>query len=354
MSISRSFALIIMATALFAVGCKTDTQVVAQSEAPPTSAASDTEPTATAAPEPEPTAAPAPTATTQPEPTAEDSPEGNSGRELADIAPEFFSSKGFGGDLDSDQLTCAIQRLAAEPDLLGRVLESADPLTMSIEDQADLAIIAFDCAPDAFAAEFVDGFNEGSEVPIPLHVTECLVEAMGSDGVNRRDVVLGFAALGTNNAVPVGAQDAVIETMVTCLPGNVFADAVIAEALSDPGLAAALDLECLDTAFDGEVMRPLWSALVMNPAADFDSLPPAATGPMLEAMFSCVSFGRIIAASAAQDGVILSESSIGCIDEELVGFDILAAISADSPPREFQDALTDCLTPEELEAIGGL
>lgn len=346
MSAPRIFALTMSAFGLFALGCTTDTQIAG---------GAGVEQTETAAPQAEPTAVPEPTPA--PEPT--DTPQANTAlsdldEELVELGPTVFGQRGFGGRLTDEQLACALQSLAAQSDLLTRTLGADDPLTLAIDDQADLAIIAFDCAPDAFANDFVDGFNGASDVSLPPDVTECLIVAMGSDGPNRRDVVLGFAALGTESPVPLAAQDAVIETMVTCLPGNVFADAVVAQALGDPAFASALDLVCLESAFDGEVMRPLWSALVTNPGADFDALAPETTGPMLQAMFDCLSFGQIIAAEAAIADLTLSEETIDCIDDELVGLDILTALEGAGPPPGFTAALVECLSPAELAAIGGV
>lgn len=354
-----------VAVALLGAGCKSSSEVTTSSVGESSAQSPTAVPETTSTPEPAetPTAAPEATPTTpavKPTTAPEDTPTTPPAtpppeeRDLASIAPDVFGSRAFGGDLSTEELSCATQRLAADPKLLNSVLDSVDPLTLPLEDQADLAIIAFDCAPDAFAAEVFGGLAVGAEDAIPPAVLQCLVDAVGGSGPDRRDLVLGFAALGAELPVPPAAQEAVVDTMVICLPGEVFADAVVGSTLGDPTVAAGLDIACIETTFDGELMRPVWTALVNDPAADFEDLPPQTIGPMLDAVLSCLSFGRIIAAETALQGVTLSESTIQCIDNEISQLDLAGSITGDTPPPGFESALLGCLTTEELLAIGGL
>jgi len=355
------------ALALLATACSTDSPVVSsQSDNTVVPLAQADEPTAvptdepTAVPAEEPTAVPAePTAVPatevpEPEPTAipEDDPKPDAGTQDVDAASArgVLGTSSFGDDLTADELTCAISALADDLDLLSRTSDAADVTDMSLDDQADLAIIAFDCAPEALAAEFSQALSAGAgdDITFPPSVGECFAASMSSGAPDRREVILGFAALGAETAVPVDAQGPVVDTMVECIPGEVFAGAVSAIALEDPALGDALDISCLTEGLDGEALRPMWQAMVSTPDVDFDDLSPEEVGPLFDAMFTCISFGQFMAADAEID---LSPDSIACIDDSLFGPDIFAMMETGEGADEMTRAVRACLSPEELQQL---
>jgi len=365
--LSRALWLSIGALALFASACSTDSAVIT-AEAP-----DDTTDSGQAAQQDEPTAEPveqndadpqvdeAPTAvpaaaTPEPEPTDAPTPEPapveETDAETTDAGARVFDSATFGSDLTPEQLSCAIGELAGNIDLFGRANDAADVQDLSLDDQADLAIIAFDCAPEALANEFSQALSQGAgdDITFPPEVGECFAARMASGSPERRQVILGFSALGSEVPVPVEAQGPVVDTMVQCIPGNVFADAVSASALEDPALADALDVDCLAVGLDGDALRPMWQAMVENPAADFDSLDGAEVAPLLDAVFGCISFGQIMAAEA---GIDLAPDTIACIDDSLIELNLASMIETGEGAEEVGLAMLACLSPEELEALGG-
>lgn len=374
----RVFWLCLATLSLVAAACATDTATVelgsqstgSQSQAEPTAQppepAAD-EPTAlpledpTAEPTPEPTSQPAedptsvpaaePTAEPTVEPTAEPTAAPTPSIDVGDVDPQaarIFGQATFASGLTPEQTVCAVTQLGEDSGLFTRVLATDDFDNLSLQDQADLALVAFDCAPEALAEEFSGALNSG-DAAIPAEVGECLITAMSPGAPNRELVVLGFTALGQDIPVPIEAEDAVVDAMVLCLPGTVFASAISDSVLENPEFADALDFDCLAGALNGETMRPIWRAVVRSPDVNFDALPPETTGPMLQAIFGCVSFGRIL---SSQSGFPLSDATIACIDEGLVDLDINALIENNEGAELLGLTLLSCVTPEELEGLG--
>jgi len=255
--------------------------------------------------------------------------------------------------LSASQRDCALSRLRGDPDLVERAMAASDGgEPVALEDQTELVVIAFDCAPEIFAGAFTGAVAIDS-IELPPGVVECFVLAMGPENPAQRQVILGLAALGNDQAAPSDAQTAVVDAMVQCFPASFFGAIITAEALADPTLAQALDPACIDEGFGVETMRPLWELLVQNPELDFEALDPAATGPLVDAVFDCLSFGRIIAGQAATAGVAISDSTVRCIDERLESVDLLAEVGANGDTSATRDAVVECLTPDEREAMGG-
>lgn len=268
---------------------------------------------------------------------------------LADEAVERLLGQG----LSAPERECALARLRDETTLFERTVAAADRAEpIAIDDQADLVVIAFDCAPEAFAGAFSDAVSVES-VELSAAVTDCFVQEIGPTNPAQRDVLVGLAALGSGQSAPEFAQGPVVDAMVRCFPGSFFGRLVTAEALANPALALALDVACVDTEFDEASMRPLWELLVQNPSLDFGALDPAATDPLIDAVFTCISFGRVVAAQASSTGIDISDATIDCIDRRLEGVDLVAELDATEGSSATRIAVIECLTPEEREAMGG-
>lgn len=306
----------------------------------------------TPAPTAEPTAVPEPTEA--PEPTA--APEATAAPET-DEATRMLERSSLGDDLSPSEIACVVKGLADQPDLFANAVSGTDFDQLPIDDQVDTALIALDCAPDAAAAQFTDGFTNSVASAQPAMGAElglCLVGQLDADNPNRREVLMGFASLGEDVPVPAEAEEALVDSITTCIPGPVFAELMISEFADDPQMASALDTECIRGAFPDETMRLFWGAMI-NDGGSMDDVDPEATGPLMSAMFSCLSMGQIMADQAALGGTVLSEETIACIDTELTGETIAAMMTGSDAEGEAQVTaiVLGCLSPEELAGLGG-
>lgn len=334
---NRRFLYVLTVVLVLGAACSTSTTVAQPTETAPTE-----EPEPTATPAPEPTAAPEPTEV--PEATAVPVPETGS-TDLNEAAERLAGE--FDNELTGAEMACVFAALGDDEALAGSVLGS-DFEDLPVDQQADLTIVMFECAPQATAASFSAALADDDGNGLPPEVGECLVTSM-TTSPERRDIIIGFVALGDESAVPAPSQAPLVDTMVTCFPGAALLEA---GAIDDPVFAQAVDMDCLATALDGEAMRPVWTALVTNPQADFDELDQASIEPMMNGMFSCMSFGRVIAAEAADDGVDLSDDTVACIDTELADLNFVEAMNDQAAQQQIGIAVLGCLTPEEAAQMG--
>lgn len=347
----------LLAALVFVVaGCSTSTTVNQSDDSSADAAAATAEPAATATPapeptpEPEPTAEPDPTATPEPEPT--EAPEAaagdtDAGSDLDTAADRLVEQ--FDQELTGDEMACLFSALGDDAELAAAAMgDRFDDLP--IEQRADLTTVMFECAPETTAASFSEALSGGAGTDLPPEISECLVDSM-TTAPDKRDIIIGFVALGDEQPVPEPSQAPLIETMVTCFPGSALIEAGASDMVADPVFEEAMDLECLGDRLDGETMRPIWTALVENPGADFEELEPESIEPMMNGMFSCMSFGRVIAAEAAADGVELSEETVACIDTDLAELDFFQAMNDPAAQQDIGLAVLGCLSPEEAAQL---
>lgn len=325
----------------------TPTVAVAPTEVPaePATAVAEPEPSPTPEPESEPESSEATESTEASSDPDDDGLTSDSLNSLLGTSPTT-------ADLDPSEVACIVEALAGDDTLTELATNDTDFDALSVDQQADVMVAAFDCAPDAIAEEF-SSFAGDDDAALPPEVAECFVEAMSSDNPERRDVIIGFTSLGAERPVPEDSRESVVDTLVDCIDGDAMSQLLTDELLSDPDLAPAVDVDCVGGNFGGETMRPMWEALVDNPGADFDQLDAEQMGPLLDAIFGCISFGRVIAAEAAADGVDLSEDTIACIDVAMADIDIAKLIETGEGAEQIGGAMLGCLSPEELQAIGG-
>ncbi len=297
----------------------------------------------------EPTPTPEPTATTAP---AVDESNGD-----AEQASAMLGRSDFGENLSPSELACVVKGLAAQPDLLASAISGAEFEDLALDDQVDTALIALDCAPEAAAGQFTDGFTENLADAQPVMGAElggCLVDRLDRSNPDRRKVLMGFAALGEEEPLPPDAEKALIDTISTCVPGPVFAEWLIAEFADEPQMADVIDTTCVRTAFPDETVRQFWEATV-SAGGSMDDVDPEATAPLMNALFSCMSMGRIVADQMAADGIDLSDETIACIDAEMADENLAAMMSGSDAEGEARVTaiLIGCLSPEELAGLGG-
>lgn len=301
----------------------------------------------------DPTPVPTPTAAAEPTPETAASMSSDEDNQAA----AMLERSSLGDDLSPSEIACVVKGLAGQPDLLANAISGTEFEDLALDDKVDTALIAMDCAPDAAASQFTEGFTDRMTEDQPEmgeELGECLVGQLSSENPDRREVLLGFATLGDDLPVPAEAEDALVESISLCVPGPVFAEWVIAEFADDPQMASAIDAECIRTAFPEETIRQFWGAMVTG-GGSMDDVDPEATGPLMNALFSCMSMGRIMADQAAQDGIELSEETIACIDTEMADEDLAAMMAGNDAAGEARITaiLIGCLSPEELAGLGG-
>ena len=353
----RRFLTLLLIFVLAAAGCSASTTTSASG--PSTSddaAATDSadsadspeieEPVPTVTPTAEPTAVPEPTATAVPEPADDE----------AAVATAMLEQSELGDNLSPTEIACVVKGLAQEPNLLANAISGTDFDTLELDDQVDTALIALDCAPEAAAAQFTQSFTDDFSQAQPtmgMELGDCLVAQLAAENPHRRNVLLGFATLGEDLPVPPEAEGALVDSISTCVPGPVFAEWLIAEFADDPAMANAIDTACIRDAFPDETIRQFWGAMVSE-GGSMDGVDPEATAPLMNALFSCMSMGQIMADKAASDGVEISDETIACIDEGMAGQDLAAMMDAPDAESEaeFTAIVINCLTPEELAGLG--
>ncbi|MEM9892548.1 MAG: hypothetical protein AAF962_16920 [Actinomycetota bacterium] len=264
------------------------------------------------------------------------------------------------GDVPPEVEECVARRLLVEPGLAVALI-AADANFMvtdlPFEDQVTLAEITIDCSGPELLGEFLaQGFAEGSgDIEAPPEMIDCFERRLTDD--DGPLVFVGLAAVGEEQPPEVPAQEPLIDTLTECVSGGFLATVVVDElSVEDPTFASAVDPVCVDQAYasDPEVIRPLWTEFVLNPQADFTDVSPTVTASVFAPLFNCISFGSVLAGEFADLGVDLSQSSIDCIDVELMKLGFFETILAGGEPSEadFASVLLTCLSAAELAQLG--
>lgn len=305
------------------------------------------EPTAVPTDIPEPTAVPEPTQV--PEPTEEPTEEPTDGAltEAEQLAALDRAAEAF----DEEIGACLISTIAVDnPELLRQLLVTDNLSALPFDDQAAIAGAALDCDPEGITELFNAAGAIGSEDGLPESFGPCLTEQLRQSPA----ALVGVIALGEEVPIPPEAQDPLIDTMTTCINGEVFSDMMVAEFNADPELAGLLDEPCLRAAFNDETTRNLWTIFITDPNVDFDNSPEieAILGAPL---INCISLGAAFKAQAALDGWELSDSSADCLDDTLRESGALDALAQGGQPDEavLGGAIFSCLTPDEIVSIAG-
>ncbi len=257
------------------------------------------------------------------------------------------------GGLTDDQIRCADESLEENAELFSAVMSSDDRSAFSPDQQADLFVIAAECAPGPVSEAFLAGFSSEAGADFPAEAGTCILDLVVEPSDRQRPLIIGFLALNDGIAVPANSQEPVVDTMVECIPPSAFSQAIVAQ-LDDPTLTEGVDQACLNDGIDGESLRGLWTALVADPNADFDNADPALLAPLMDNVFGCISFGQIFANQFAAEGTTLSEPTIGCIDDGLGELDLFAIMNDPTDDGEAMGTvMLGCLTPDELASLGG-
>ncbi|MEM7340857.1 MAG: hypothetical protein AAF467_19525 [Actinomycetota bacterium] len=226
---------------------------------------------------------------------------------------------------------------------------------LSLDTQLAVFEILGDCAgPELLGEFFAAEFARGADmVETSDELGACFGQAATDD--DGPYMMVGLATIGDDMAPRPEAQPATIDALTECVNGSVIADSLLENMTSDPTFAAAADLDCISSSYENADLRPLWTAFVTNPNADFDTLPADVTAPIVSPIFDCVSIGQVMAAEAAASGVTLSNETIACIDDAARSTGLMDSFLLGTEPDadEFGAIVLDCLSPEELSQVGG-
>ena len=248
---------------------------------------------------------------------------------------------------------CLYGEIADDEQLLAALISGQDFEDLEDVEQARVASLAINCAePGVLGDYMVDAFSEGSGIDAPDEMGDCLEGRMrGPDG---EQVILGFIAVGDDRPAPESARQPLIDTMVECLPGSLFADAITSEIADDPSMADAIDEDCVAEGYeDPSITEDFWTAFVDSPDAEFEELPPEVQAQFMAPIINCLSFSSIIAAEAEADGVTLSQSTLDCIDDKIAESGLMEELFAGGEPDEavLGAAILGCLSADELQQM---
>jgi len=135
--------------------------------------------------------------------------------------------------------------------------------------------------------------------------------------------------------------------------GIILNSGVIEEPI---GVAVNEAATCVTTALDASPeLREAWDDILRDDAASLPDDSAAVMDPILE----CVTFGSVVAdVIEREDGVTLSDSSVGCIDDAVSGReDLLVSLIGDDASGAIDEdllvAMVRCVSDEELTALMG-
>lgn len=293
--------------------------------------------------------------------TAEDAdneePVDNADAEMPEGEDAEAVSSLISGDIPADVEACVIVGAIGDPPLLAALITAGDDAELSdleFEDQLALFELAVECGGPDLTGQFIsDGFADGSGVDAPPEMVDCFVEKINRD--EGALIMAGMIALGDDVAPPEQTKGPLVDTLTNCVPASFLASTAVSELADDPTFVEATDTDCIDAAYaDNSLTRPLWVALVDDPGSDFADLPPEVTAEVFSPLFGCISFGQVVAAEAAADGVVLSDGTISCIDDEFVELGFFDSILLGEEPDDaaIGAIVISCFTPEELLQLG--
>lgn len=161
-------------------------------------------------------------------------------------------------------------------------------------------------------------------------------------------VFVGLASIGSGQGTPAWAQQDIVNALTTCFVGASFAGDVMNAVAQNPSLSGAFDSGCLATSFDGSgTLRGYAQSLTADPVSASMSI---SLGDAW--VLSCANVGKVVAAAAAADEVVLSTATIACIDSELKAAGVVAQLIAGTADADAVGVATiACLTSAEAIAL---
>jgi len=229
--------------------------------------------------------------------------------------------------------------VAAEPD------SGFDTLPPDLLDRA--VAITLDCATaDEIADAFASGFGDDALPPqTSADVAVCMGSSLTDGADDRVDAMVGLVQLGDDLRPDEDQTEAVVDLLARCAGSEVVREVIAGVAIDDPDLGDALDAECLERETGSpEFARDFWQITVSNAEVpEFDDIPDADKVVIIGPVWECISFGTAVAAAASQDGVVLDQATIDCIDESVDNDELLDAFIDDREPEGVDAAVAACL-----------
>ncbi|MEM7093116.1 MAG: hypothetical protein AAF567_08935 [Actinomycetota bacterium] len=176
--------------------------------------------------------------------------------------------------------------------------------------------------------------------------TDCMNQWLASTGGGA--VFTGLASVTFGHATPNWAYGHFTASIASCFVGTTFASEVMSDVAADPSLVVAFDASCLATGFDA-------SNTIENYAAALAATPDSATlnvGLGDTWVVGCANLGRLVASAAAVEGVVLSESTIACLDTELRAAGLVdGLLNGTADTTDVGIATISCLTDAEAAVL---
>jgi hypothetical protein len=248
--------------------------------------------------------------------------------------------------LSKDEARCALEAVSEDVTLLTQALLVERTSELGFDGNASIAVAMIDCAPEAF----VTTTKQGSVPLFADEVPDCIVDTLTPDDPTRYEALSGLFAFGNSNAVPVEQQSPLVDLLDACMPRAALAQVFTFGSNNNPALIQALDTDCVADTFAGESSEQLITAMVAGSGAGFNAADDDAV-TALGQLFNCVSFTTMFVASAAANGVVVSEETIACLEPQLDELDMSVVLGSGESPPEVDLAFDECLTVEESEAI---
>lgn len=249
--------------------------------------------------------------------------------------------------LTEEQEVCALSALKPDPQLLLQAAVVRDASELGFEGNATASLALLDCAPQAF----IEISGADSAPLFADDVPACMADFLDRSNPSRYEALVGLFAVGNASIVTADQQEPTIDLLATCMSAEALAQLFSFGSNSDPLMTRALDTDCVEDTFNEGRERELVAAMVIGSGAPFDTTDPE-IATTLGQLFNCLSFTDVFVLGALDGGVLISDDTIACLTPRLDAIDMVDVL-ADGAPPETQQALDDCLTPQEAQALFG-
>ncbi len=149
------------------------------------------------------------------------------------------------------------------------------------------------------------------------------------------------------------AGRAYLESAKACIPVGIAGRPLYADYTA-PGIVDTIDFTCVDRAYDAapDSLDAYWRGTILGGFTDGED-PSALATLAVAPLHRCIDPGRGFSSVAASVGVIVSAETISCITTSIEALALFEfRIAGIEPPSDaFNQAITDCLTEDEIEAF---
>lgn len=251
---------------------------------------------------------------------------------------------------------CRTEMLRQDPDILRLAIDPAITgyaLSLPVDAVTEAAEQLYDCLAVERGAEYLASDLIITGQPLPPETKDCFAPLMSENGPLLIEMSLRWSRLEVPTA-EVG--DVFIDAMTECVPGRFLAAPILGE--NPTGYGLAVDTDCLDQAHvdNGEPMLAFWTLQAYSGGAPDPSLWTDEEAKVNVApLYACIDTGTLIATDPTI-GASLSGPTRDCIGgaAQANGFWESRLAQRDFDEDAYRDDITECLSPEEAEAVLGI